>query len=185
LQERQALTGIPSVDSGLGVLDRSIWIARPGNVGRESGGGIVGARRRTAAGSPEFANPALQESVRAVVWPWLECTTCVTQLGTKRGSGGGYVAVLAAAAVGLRGGTSLASGVGAPRVRHKQKHLVQKDGGGLGMLTMHWIGRRVVAGRPAMRLRGGAGRSSRSSRCWASPGSWIPRKALTSIRRMF
>ena len=63
--------------------------------------------------------------------------------------------MLAAAAVGLRGGTSSASGVGAPRVRHKQKHLVQKDGGGLGMLTMHWIGRRVVAGRPAMRLRGG------------------------------
>ena len=32
-----------------------------------------------------------------------------------------------------------------------------------------------------MRLRGGAGRSSRSGRCWASPGSWIPRKASTLI----
>ena len=94
---------------------------------------------------------------------------------------GGYVAALAAAAAGLRGGTSPASGAGAPRVRHKRKHLAQKNDGGLGMLTVHWIGRRVVAGRLATRLRGGAGRSSRSGRCWVSPGSWIPRKASTSI----
>ena len=89
--------------------------------------------------------------------------------------------VRAMAVAGLRGGTSPASGAGAPRVRHKRKRLAQKDGGGLGVLTVHWVGRRVVAGRPAMRLRGGAGQSSRSGRCWASPGSWIPRKASTSI----
>ena len=51
--------------------------------------------------------------------------------------------------------TSPASGAGAPRVRHKRKRLAQKDGGGLGVLTVHWVGRRVVAGRPATRLHSG------------------------------
>ena len=59
------------------------------------------------------------------------------------------------AVAGLHGGTSPASGAGAPRVRHKRKCLAQKDGGGLGVLTVHWVSRRVVAWRPATRLHGG------------------------------
>ena len=57
----------------------------PGKVGRGSDGGSAGARRRTTAGSPEFANPAFQGLVQGVVWPWVEYATRVTQLGTHGG----------------------------------------------------------------------------------------------------
>jgi hypothetical protein len=81
------------------------------------------------------------------------------------------------AVAGLRGGTSPASGAGDPRVRHKRKRLAQKDGGGLGVLTVHWVDRKVIAGRPAIRLRGGVqaelGRSSRRRRCGGAPSLLI------------
>ena len=65
----------------------------------------AGAWRRTAAESPEFANPALPESVWAAVWPRVECAACVVHLWGYWGSGRLGV-VSAKAEVGVRGGAS-------------------------------------------------------------------------------
>ena len=81
--------------------ERPTRIGRPGRVGHGSDGGSAGARRRTTAGSPEFANPAFQGLVQGAVWPWVEYAMRVTQLGTHGvGLGPGWSSLRRGAALG-------------------------------------------------------------------------------------
>ena len=84
-------------------MGRPIWILRPGTKGARGGGGISPEQSSATASSPEKTNPALQGSVRAAVWPWVKYATCVTQLGTKLGTGR-FVVARAATAAALRSG---------------------------------------------------------------------------------
>jgi len=131
----------------------------------------VGARRRTAAGSPEFAYPALPESVQAAVWPRVECAACVVHLWGYRGSGRPGV-VGAKAEVGAHGGTTPAcarAGCWGAMAKTTSAKVQRGTWGAHRAWKRSEMRRR---GESSARSVAAMGRSSRSGRCWVPPSSW-------------